>query len=67
MTYLIYKDGVLINRIAAGESFCRRWCAENGCTYELESEPEPEPIPDAEPQTTMDRLAAAYMEGVNGA
>lgn len=36
MPYLIYENGVLVNRIVSSETFCQKYCADNGYTYELE-------------------------------
>lgn len=63
MTYLIYEDGVEINRIVADENFCTRYCAKHGYTYEMESEP----LPGPDPLGPFDLMAAAYIEGVNEA
>lgn len=52
MNYIIFKDGAEVNRIVADEAFCRKYCAQGGCSYEPEPPrpaPEPEaPLPTAE-------------------
>lgn len=61
MTYLIYKNGVFINRIASSESFCKKYCAENGYTYELEPELNPPQEVLVEP-SEQDDMAALLVD-----
>ena len=66
MRYQIFKDGELINTIAAEADFAESYCAENGYTYEVEVLPEPEPVPEPEKELSVwDELDAAYQEGVD--
>lgn len=43
MIYLLRKDGVLVNRIAAAESFVQSYAAQQGLEYELEQLPPQNP------------------------
>lgn len=69
MTYIIYKDGTEVNRIAADEEFCKKYYAKDGYSCEAYTPPA-EPDPSVEPEqvrTELDLLAEAYREGVNEA
>lgn len=58
MNYIIYENGIEINRIVASETFVKSYCEENGYTYEQEERiVEPEPKPPSAEDTTLDMLA----------
>lgn len=55
MRFIIFENGMEINRVAASESFVKRYCEENGYTYELVEPPEVEPGKEA---PTLESLSA---------
>lgn len=66
VVYRILKDGEEIDRIVSSEEHCAVYCANNNYTYEVElPKSDPDPVPATAPLTDMDKLAAAYLEGVN--
>ena len=60
--YVIFQNGVEINRIVADETFVEKYCTKNGYTYE--KLPDPEPIPEPEVEPTADELIDILL-GVN--
>lgn len=57
MTYIIFKDGVEVNRIVADEAFCQRYYSKDGYSYE-QAPPQPEPEPATPEPTQLDRVEA---------
>ena len=64
--YVIFQNGVEINRIVADETFVEKYCARNGYTYEKlpDLEPIPEPEPEIETEPTAEELIDILL-GVN--
>lgn len=57
--YIIYKDGVEVNRIVADEAFCEQYYSQDGYSYEEEPPaPEPEPVDQASLPPTVEQLQA---------
>ncbi len=59
MNYIIYENGIEINRIVASETFVKSYCEENGYTYDHEEEQivEPEPESPSAEDITLDMLS----------
>lgn len=57
MTYIIYKDGIEVNRIVADEEFCQKYYNSDGYSY-AEEPPAPEPEPVTPEPTQLDRVEA---------
>ena len=65
MTFYLYKDNVLVNSIEASESFCAKYCKENGYTYAAAPVSATAPPPSDTDPVTWAAMAAAIREGVN--
>lgn len=61
MTYIIYRDGVEVNRIVADESFCKQYYSSGGYSYA--PEPEPEPAPEPKPEPTAEQMLDVLLGG----
>ena len=57
MYYEIYENGELINTIVSSEEFVKRYCTENGYTYEAKEHEKPAPTP-SEESTNLEQLRA---------
>lgn len=65
MTFYLYKDNVLVNSIESSESFCAKYCKENGYTYAAAPVSATAPPPSDTDPVTWAAMAAAIREGVN--